>query len=189
MAGFTIQNPNALQRYQAFTSANPVTVTSQDDTVTVTPPEQSRTEQNRAEAEQRGNVTAAAGKFLESGVSPDGSPIKIEDYHRAVHAYERNIGPISEFIALDIQDALGQFTPDTIERAIKEAVFNGVRKWKYVKAILERWRVDGVPSTIPQPGRRSALPPWDAIGMTEAEYRAEWGDEEVDEWLREHAHD
>jgi DnaD/phage-associated family protein len=46
----------------------------------------------------------------------------------------------SEQLLGEIADA---FTADWFEAAVKEAVEAGVRKLKYVKAILERWKVEG----------------------------------------------
>jgi DnaD/phage-associated family protein len=168
------------------------TLLQQDETVTVTPPEQiqNRTEAE-AEAEQNGNDTAAAAadpSILQTGVSPDGSPIRIEDYQRTLHAYERNIGPLSEFVCLDIQDALGHSTPETIEDAIQEACRSNVRKWRYIEAILQRWRSEG---RSPPPGskqaRASPMSPWAAIGMSADQFAEEFGAEEVERWRQSQA--
>ncbi len=63
--------------------------------------------------------------------------------------YEQNIGPLTPLIAERLREAEAKFPEDWIGEAIKIAVENNVRNWKYVSAILERWqtegRVDGQP--------------------------------------------
>ncbi len=51
--------------------------------------------------------------------------------------YENNIGLISPILADELKDAEVNYPPDWIEEAIKIAVVNNVRKWSYIRAILE----------------------------------------------------
>lgn len=57
--------------------------------------------------------------------------------------YEQNIGPLTPIIAEELRDAEQTYPPAWIEEAIELAVANNVRKWRYVMAILERWRQEG----------------------------------------------
>lgn len=57
--------------------------------------------------------------------------------------YEQNIGPLTPLIADELRDAEQTYPVRWIEEAIQEAVTNNVRKWRYVLAILERWRQEG----------------------------------------------
>jgi DNA replication protein len=57
--------------------------------------------------------------------------------------YEQNIGLLSPLIADELREAEQQYPPDWIEEAFKRAVENNVRKWSYVRAILESWAAEG----------------------------------------------
>ncbi|MFW5942502.1 MAG: DnaD domain-containing protein [Chloroflexota bacterium] len=57
--------------------------------------------------------------------------------------YEQNIGALTPMIADELRDAEQTYPMRWIEEAIEAAVENNVRKWRYVLAILERWRQEG----------------------------------------------
>lgn len=57
--------------------------------------------------------------------------------------YEQNIGALTPLIADELRDAEQTYPLGWIEEAIELAVENNVRKWRYVLAILERWRQEG----------------------------------------------
>jgi len=57
--------------------------------------------------------------------------------------YEQNIGALTPLIADQLRDAEQSYPIEWIEEAIKLAVQNNVRKWRYVESILERWRQEG----------------------------------------------
>ncbi len=57
--------------------------------------------------------------------------------------YEQNIGALTPIIADELRDAEQTYPPQWIEEAIKIAVENNVRRWRYVVTILERWRLEG----------------------------------------------
>ncbi len=61
--------------------------------------------------------------------------------------YEDNIGLISPILADELKDAESIYPPDWIEDAFKIALENNVRKWSYIRAILERMATDGRDST------------------------------------------
>ncbi len=57
--------------------------------------------------------------------------------------YEQNIGPLTAHIANELRDAEAEFSAQWLEEAIKIAVENNKRNWRYVRAILNRWKNEG----------------------------------------------
>lgn len=57
--------------------------------------------------------------------------------------YEENIGPLTPLIADMLREAEKTYRSDWIEDAIRLAVQNNVRRWKYVEAILKSWQEEG----------------------------------------------
>ena len=57
--------------------------------------------------------------------------------------YEAHIGPLTPMIAEDLRAAEKSYPADWIEDAIRIAVQNNVRRWRYVEAILRSWQEEG----------------------------------------------
>jgi DNA replication protein len=57
--------------------------------------------------------------------------------------YEENIGPLTPIIADALKDAEQTYKPEWVAEALEIAVKNNKRNWKYVEAILRRWKEDG----------------------------------------------
>lgn len=57
--------------------------------------------------------------------------------------YERHIGLLSPIIARELTEAAETYPARWIEEAFDIAVEMGVRRWRYVRAILDRWRREG----------------------------------------------
>ena len=57
--------------------------------------------------------------------------------------YEQNIGVITPLIAEELKDAENTYRSDWIEDAVREAVAQNRRSWRYVEAILKRWAQEG----------------------------------------------
>ena len=57
--------------------------------------------------------------------------------------YEQNIGALTPIITEELREAEQIYPPHWIEDAITQAVINNVRRWRYIQAILERWRTEG----------------------------------------------
>ncbi|PKO23957.1 MAG: hypothetical protein CVU38_01395 [Chloroflexi bacterium HGW-Chloroflexi-1] len=57
--------------------------------------------------------------------------------------YEQNIGLLTPMIAEELRDAEKHYPADWIADAFREAVALNKRSWRYVLAILERWRTEG----------------------------------------------
>ncbi len=57
--------------------------------------------------------------------------------------YEENIGPLTPLVADMLREAEQTYRADWIEDAIRIAVQNNARNWKYVEAILRSWQERG----------------------------------------------
>ena len=57
--------------------------------------------------------------------------------------YEENIGPLTPMIADMLKDAEETYSDEWIAEALEIAIKNNVRNWKYVEAILKRWKEKG----------------------------------------------
>jgi DnaD/phage-associated family protein len=57
--------------------------------------------------------------------------------------YEANIGPLTPMIAETLQDAEETYPMSWIEQAIRIAVENNVRRWRYIETILSSWKERG----------------------------------------------
>lgn len=57
--------------------------------------------------------------------------------------YENNFTSLTPFISEEIGDVCDEYSPGWVLDAMKISIKNGVRRWNYVTAILERWKRDG----------------------------------------------
>ncbi|GAB5493318.1 MAG: DnaD domain protein [Phototrophicaceae bacterium] len=57
--------------------------------------------------------------------------------------YEENIGALTPMIAEHLKEAEDDYPYHWIVDAIKLAIENNVRRWKYISAILARWKQEG----------------------------------------------
>ena len=57
--------------------------------------------------------------------------------------YEQNVGVLTPLIADELREAENTYPADWIEKAFREAVSLNKRSWRYIRAILERWRTEG----------------------------------------------
>ena len=57
--------------------------------------------------------------------------------------YEENVGPLTPLLADALKDAEQTYPEVWIEEAIKIAVTRNKRNWRYVEAILKRWKDEG----------------------------------------------
>ena len=84
----------------------------------------------------------ASGRWHPSGEAD--SPIEIATERPNIfNLYEQNIGPLTPMIAESLREAETEYPPEWIEEAMQIAVENNVRKWRYIEAILEDWKVKG----------------------------------------------
>lgn len=57
--------------------------------------------------------------------------------------YEQNIGLLQPLLVEELLEAERTYPPEWIEDAFRLAVENNVRRWRYIRAILERWAREG----------------------------------------------
>jgi DNA replication protein len=57
--------------------------------------------------------------------------------------YEQNIGMLTPMMAEILRDAEKEYPMGWIEEALRIAVEHNARSWKYIAAILERWKTEG----------------------------------------------
>jgi len=91
----------------------------------------------------RGRAAADAmrkGHWRESARPPSTPPVEKPNIFKL---YEENIGPLTPIIADTLRDAEQTYPEAWIADAMAEAVQRNKRNWKYVEAILKRWKEDG----------------------------------------------
>jgi len=57
--------------------------------------------------------------------------------------YEETIGPLTALLSEELMEAERAYPAGWIEEAFTEAARLNKRNWKYIRAILERWRTEG----------------------------------------------
>lgn len=57
--------------------------------------------------------------------------------------YEENIGPLTPLMADTLREAEGEYPSGWISEAFSIAVERNKRNWKYIEAILRRWKEEG----------------------------------------------
>jgi len=65
------------------------------------------------------------------------------DYAHALESYQNNIGTLTPMMQKKIEIACRKHSQQSVIEAVGIAVENGVYKWAYVNAILDRWAVEG----------------------------------------------
>jgi DnaD/phage-associated family protein len=99
---------------------------------------------------QKGEIGVVATSGLELA-SPTKRPNIFE-------LYEDNIGLISPILADELKDAEINYQQEWVEDAFKIAVENNVRKWSYIRAILERWATAGREATTERKQEKPGKP-------------------------------
>jgi len=85
-----------------------------------------------------------AGNWSSLGDAGESEHISLQiDRPNVFVIYEQNIGPLTPLIAEELREAEQTYPPDWISEAMSIAVEQNVRRWRYVRAILERWRSEG----------------------------------------------
>jgi DnaD/phage-associated family protein len=89
---------------------------------------------------------AAAESFAKGQWSPGAAPPGENpppERPNIFKLYEENIGPLTPLIADALKDAEQTYPPGWVAEALEIAVLKNKRNWKYVEAILKRWKVEG----------------------------------------------
>ena len=90
----------------------------------------------------RGRVSVEAiqsGRFDPSNVQ-NAPPVERSNVFTL---YEQNIGALTQLIADMLRESEKEYPSMWFEEAFKIAVANNARKWKYVEAVLKRWKEKG----------------------------------------------
>lgn len=69
--------------------------------------------------------------------------------------YEQNIGLLQPLLVDELREAEQTYPPEWIEEAFHIAVENNVRRWSYVRRILERWAAEGKSDETGRRGREA----------------------------------
>ena len=67
----------------------------------------------------------------------------IPDRPNIYRLYEDNIGPLTPLIADTLKDAEKEYPTGWILEALRIAVESNARNWRFVQAVLDRWRREG----------------------------------------------
>ena len=90
---------------------------------------------------------AAVEAIRKGGWRPTGqvdAPIDLGQERPNVFAlYEQNIGPLTPMMAEELRDAEAAYPAEWLEDAVRIAVENNKRSWRYIDAILRRWQEQG----------------------------------------------
>ncbi len=100
-------------------------------------------------------ANSAKGRAAVEAISRGERPEEIET--RALPnifaLYEQNIGMLTPLIVDELKEAEQTYPAAWIEEAFREAVSLNKRSWRYIRAILERWMIEGKGR---QPEKRTA---------------------------------
>ncbi len=92
----------------------------------------------------RGRAAAEAyakGKLkIPAGAASSNPPLERPNIFKL---YEENIGPLTPLMADALKDAEQTYPPEWVAEALEIAVKSNKRNWKYVEAILRRWKEEG----------------------------------------------
>jgi DnaD/phage-associated family protein len=91
----------------------------------------------------RGRLAAESlqkGEWRTDGKPPAMPPVERPNLFKL---YEENIGALTPLIADALKDAEQTYPPEWVAEALEIAVKNNKRNWRYVEAILKRWKVEG----------------------------------------------
>jgi len=91
-------------------------------------------------------INCPDGRKAASEKSQNSQPAKLTLDHiqpNIFRLYQENIGPLTPIIADALREAVDIYPVEWIEEAIKIAVQNNVRRWRYVESILDRWQKEG----------------------------------------------
>jgi DnaD/phage-associated family protein len=87
----------------------------------------------------------------EWSIGDGAKPVEIMPERPTIYRlYEENIGPLTPMIADTLKDAELEYSTRWIEDAIRLAVENNARSWKFIQAVLERWKQEGKTHEVAQ---------------------------------------
>ena len=93
----------------------------------------------------RGRVAVEAiqnGQWLPPAAGVDSAQL-VDERPNVFRLYEENIGPLTPLMADVLREAEAAFPIDWLEDAISIAVQRNARNWRFVEAVLKRWKEEG----------------------------------------------
>jgi DNA replication protein len=114
----------------------------------------------------RGRASAEAlknGQWRASAV-PSTPPREIPNVFKL---YEENIGPLTPLVADALKEAEKEYPPEWMTEAFTIAAMRNKRNWKYVEAILKRWKVEGKHERKNQPNADKSPERYTKSGFSE----------------------
>ena len=100
----------------------------------------------------RSALAKLVGKGVSTGPAPTPVPWEGATERLNIFAlYEDNIGMLSPMIAEELKEGEELYPATWIEEALREAVSQNKRSWRYIARILERWEYGG--RSAGKPGR------------------------------------
>ncbi len=79
--------------------------------------------------------------FVSGAAAPE--PVDLAARPNIFQLYEQNVGLLTPMIAEELKEAEVTYPAEWLVDAFKIAVDNNKRSWSYVRAILERWKIEG----------------------------------------------
>ncbi len=96
---------------------------------------------NDEEGRRRAKRVGSGEVALDEPETPS-SPVG-EDRPNIFVLYEQNVGLLQPLIAEELKEAEESYPPSWVEEAFRIAAEGNVRNWRYIRAILERWKLEG----------------------------------------------
>ncbi len=91
----------------------------------------------------RAGVQAIEDGVWNPSIDPEYPPELASEKPNIFRLYEENIGPLTPMIAEELRDTEESYPLSWIRDAIRIAVENNARNWRYIVAILNRWKQEG----------------------------------------------
>ena len=88
----------------------------------------------------------AIERIRAEGAKIEAAPIDVsieDDRPNIFSLYENNIGPLTPLISQEIESALEEYEEEWLREAMQEAVRYEARNWRYIEAILRKWKTEG----------------------------------------------
>lgn len=94
--------------------------------------------------DEAGRVAAAQARAGATAPLLGDQPVAILPPRPSIYRlYEQNIGLLTPMIRDELVAAEAEFPADWVEEAMRLAVANNKRSWRYIRAILDRWAKEG----------------------------------------------
>ena len=93
----------------------------------------------------------AASLEKDPGRAADSLTLPPREWPNIFKLYEENIGPLTPLVADVLRDAQKEYAAEWFKEAFEIAVTRSKRNWKYIEAILKRWKEEGKDERKDQP--------------------------------------